>query len=33
MVQSPRTGSTVLTIAMSSPSYAHEFAAARRQIG
>ncbi|MHB8275732.1 MAG: C40 family peptidase [Dermatophilaceae bacterium] len=33
MVQSPRTGSTVQTIATSSPSYAHEFAAARREIG
>jgi cell wall-associated NlpC family hydrolase len=30
MVQSPRTGSTVQTIAVSTPSYAREFAGARR---
>lgn len=33
MVQSPRTGSTVQTIAMSTPSYARELAGARRFIG
>jgi cell wall-associated NlpC family hydrolase len=33
MVQSPRTGSTVQTIAVSTPSYAREFAGARRAIG
>jgi cell wall-associated NlpC family hydrolase len=32
MVQSPRTGSTVQTIAVSTPSYAREFAGARRAI-
>jgi len=33
MVQSPRTGSTVQTIAVSTPSYAREFAGAWRAIG
>lgn len=33
MVQAPNTGSTVQTIAMSTPSYAREFAGARRFIG
>ena len=33
MVQSPKTGSTVQTIAMSTPSYARELARARRFIG
>ncbi len=32
MVQAPRTGSTVQTIAVSTPSYAREFAGARRYI-
>jgi len=32
MVQSPRTGSTVQTIAVSTPSYAREFSGARRAI-
>lgn len=33
MVQSPRTGSTVQTIAMSTPSYARELVGARRLVG
>ena len=33
MVQSPHTGSTVQTIAVSTPSYAREFSGARRAIG
>ena len=33
MVQSPRTGSAVQTIAMSSPSYARELSGARRYLG
>jgi gamma-D-glutamyl-L-lysine dipeptidyl-peptidase len=32
MVQSPRTGSTVQTIAVSTPAYAREFAGARRAV-
>ena len=33
MVQSPYTGSSVQTIAMSTPSYARELVVARRYIG
>jgi cell wall-associated NlpC family hydrolase len=33
MVQSPRTGSSVQTIALATPSYAREYAGARRAIG
>jgi len=33
MVQAPRTGLPVQTIAMSTPAYARELAGARRQIG